>query len=345
MIKCSDLILDLAASFSQILGHPPHVNAGHMKEVLPLINRDAVLKILDAIIQDDKALREIANRSYRHTLGFEKIVILDPGITLENGSKGYGYQLRLHIWQPENGTSLPMLESMHEHSFDFISHLLTGGMENHCYTIEQLTDEDESLLATLNIHLGDMAMRDKIFVNHQIEILEALRLRELGSHQANHQGADSELNLERLSELVRISEWEIARIVSLQGQFQSAASGVTAGGYVHRHIKNVALKPHAVLLLQAGDTYFHPSPYAHRLYIPPGSPNSTIIITTPVSQAAMGGSFQRPTWVQGDHVDYQRTLYNPEQLRIMLSEYRARLLAEPIHLGHFFDVRQGVEPS
>lgn len=345
MAKRSNCLLDLTDSFSQILGHPPHVNAGHMREVLPLINCASVLKILDAIIQDRAALEEIASRSYRHTLGFEKVVILDPGITLENGNKGYGYQLRLHIWQPENGTSLPMLESMHEHSFDFISHLLTGKMENHCYAIAQLADEDESLLAILNSRLDGMSMTDKMFVSKQIEILEALRLRKLGSHQADHQGADGELNLALLQKLLQIGNSEIARIVSLQGRFQSAASGVTAGGYVHCHVENVRLEPHAALSLNAGDTYFHPSPYAHRLYIPSGSPNSTIIITTPVSQAAMGGSFQRPTWVQGDHVDYQRTLYTPDQLKIMLSEYRARLLAESIQPGHFFDVRQGVEPS
>ncbi len=315
------------AALDKILGSVPKIRSTDMAKIAPLINRAAALKLIESVLANEVALAAIASRSYTHTLGFRKLVLLDPGLVLPDGKIGYGYQLRLHIWEPGSDNGVPLVEAMHEHSFDFTSSMLTGTMENQCYTIVALSADEQLLVARLLVRLGQMQPADKIAANSHLEALESIRLAAFGSAQAAHEQLLLGDHRSKLRELLAVSDDQLDLITSLQGRYQSVASNVSTGGYVHRLTQMVKLQPHRVLKLEAGDTYHHTHPFAHRLYIRANQKNSTMIVTTPVSQDAMGGSFQRPTWVPGQDIEYARKMYTPDELRRALTDYRQDLAA------------------
>ncbi len=322
----------------KLLGTPLDITAGHLPVLSPLLSRPSVRKVIDSIVGDEKALADIAGRSYTHTLGFRKIVLLDPGVLQADGSRGYGYQLRLHIWQPGADNSVPLIESMHEHSFDFVSHMLLGGMENQCYRFVALTVDEKGVFEKLEKHLATLTASQRADANRYIEAMEAIRLSGLGSEQASREGSSKVLDRRKLLNLLAVSEDDLDLVVAIQGRFQAVSTGIAEGSYSHRLTEMVQLKPHAVLRLQEGDTYFHSHPFAHRLYMRANQPNATMLVTTPVPNA-LGGSFQRPTWVPDEDVRYERRMYTPDQLRTMLVEFGEQLdAATPATDGRLLDV-------
>lgn len=79
------------------------------------------VRLLDAVVDDEQALAEIGGRSYRHALGFDKLILLSM--------LPYG-QLRLHVWWPgdEHGREHP-----HNHRFASHSVVIAGSLRNHAY--------------------------------------------------------------------------------------------------------------------------------------------------------------------------------------------------------------------
>ncbi len=143
-------------------------------------------------------------------------------------------------------------------------------------------------------------------------------------------------------DLLHLEECEIDEIVSFAGRYLSVSDDTGEGKYQHRLSQTVRLCPHAVLKLKAGDTYFHPHPYAHRLYIRANQANATILLTSPASQEALGGSFQRPSWVPDSDITYSRSMFNPAKLKETLAVFVRQLKTYPeIDSPRLFDVASG----
>lgn len=95
-------------------------------DFLRWVNRSATLLDLLREIHDSPSLcASAASRSYRHPLGFDKIVLLQD-------SEGLG-QLRLHIWWPEDRRHL---EHVHNHRFDLASSVLVGSLTQYTYRVD-----------------------------------------------------------------------------------------------------------------------------------------------------------------------------------------------------------------
>lgn len=84
--------------------------------------RQSLIKTIMDIINDPSKLSKVANSSYSHTLGFDKIVIKENNKT--------GEKLRLHIWWPEGPLSD---DNIHPHRWSFNSIILIGELENKIY--------------------------------------------------------------------------------------------------------------------------------------------------------------------------------------------------------------------
>lgn len=312
-----------------ILGNPPKVMPRHAEDLKTILCRETTISLLRSILEDDEKLSKIAARSYTHTLGFHKLCLLDPGLSLEGGARGYGYQLRLHIWPEGASQGVPMVEAMHEHSFDFISHMLTGTMENHRYRFKSLSVEEQRVLERLEDKLKNLRPEHVDYVNRQLEIMEAMRLVALGSKQVENQGLREKFHKANVLQILDITDDELDTIVNLQGRYQAVASENGEGGYAHTLTETVGCHPEDVLTLEAGNTYYHPHWLVHRLYSETDQTHSTILITTPVSQEAQGGSFQRPTYRESDDVNYERQMFTTYELRGILTDYLAVLEQMP----------------
>jgi hypothetical protein len=317
-------LADLRKALDQLLGVPPHINGTHLSAIDPLLNRDATLQLLTELLADEGALAEIAARSYTHSLGFKKITILEPLIELPGGGTST-YQVRLHLWLPTN-KSVPLVESKHEHSFDFISRLLVGEMENQCYRQQALTPDQTALCERLQIRLTALSEQDHAYVEQAVQGLETVRLSALGSLQAVKENVS--VDRAKLRQLLQLTDAELDELVGFQGRYEYDVTASTFGGnYVHRLTGMVNLVPSAVLKLRAGDLYHHPHPYVHRLFIP-NQANATIIVTTPLTPNVQGASFQHPTWFAGRNANYPRQMYTVPDLIEAIASFKGVLEAE-----------------
>ena len=80
----------------------------------------AIDVMLRSLLADDAKLAEIANQSYQHGNGFQKIVL---------DATDHG-RLRLHVWGPEGYPD----ECIHDHRFDLESTVILGQLNHRLFT-------------------------------------------------------------------------------------------------------------------------------------------------------------------------------------------------------------------
>jgi hypothetical protein len=79
--------------------------------------RSNIKILLREIKNNRELLKYIADRSYIHTNGFDKLVLAD--------SPSGKYKIRLHIWWPRNLSAI-IQEDIHSHYWDFASNVCAG---------------------------------------------------------------------------------------------------------------------------------------------------------------------------------------------------------------------------
>lgn len=286
-------------------------------------NKENTITLLKDILNNPSLLSKIEERSYTHALGFDKIVIADLSKDIDKSLPKS--QVRLHIWDPQKDNSLPIVESLHEHSFDFISTVLTGFLENQQYSFrKEMTHEENKILNDL-LMWRELSTETEIKeADHYLEIVEAKRLELYGSHQFSsmYDHMVSHECLHKLSKIMGFSKSEILDIVvNIQGHYISNRVAGEKKSYKHVLDKYVIIKPHNVLSINQEETYFHPYQLPHRLYYDNKVLNSTILLTTPVKDNPEGGSLQRPSYVQKNEQDYNKISYQKNQLKEKLVAY------------------------
>ena len=142
VLETGRLIRDALRSDTQSLRLPalsepesPAATAGRVIDVLS--RSDGVAQLLDALIADvrqrPRTAQARAALSYRHALGFEKIVLL---------AGKPDFMLRAHIWRPsidQRETS----EHIHNHRFSFASRVLTGNLAMDIFTPHSMGEQME----------------------------------------------------------------------------------------------------------------------------------------------------------------------------------------------------------
>ena len=310
------------------LGPSRRVTEQNSVTLKKLLNRDSAIKIVQDILSTPELVQAIARRSYRHTLGFDKLVLLDPGVTLTDGSRGFGFHLRLHIWWPGSNSGVPVVEGMHEHTFDFVSTVLAGAIENQRFLARPLTPQETAVLAKLDKKLAALLRDEVSAINDRLEALMAGELEKLGSSLPQAWGGMAQLekkgDRKGLAAQLGMTDEEMDAVLYLHGRFINVTGGLNKGGYIHQLQETVRLEPLRVDKIAAGETYFHPHQHIHRLFNQ-DTLQSTILVTTPVSQEAQGGSLQRPSYVaptqENADVTYTRRMYTPEELADILTRF------------------------
>jgi hypothetical protein len=327
---------ELTQALNQLLGTPPHVDASLLPALDRLLTREMTMRLLVDVQNDPDYMAVVAARSYSHSLGFQKVTLLEPRILLPDGTSTV-YQVRLHLWSPDSTSGVPLVESKHEHSFDFVSRLLVGEMENQCYRVASPTTDDDALRERLQQSLSSLTASRRRSVERGMQNVETMLLSELGSKQARSTRIRNPVA--RLCTALDCSPEELRRFALMQGRYEYDPQASTFGGnYVHRLTGYVNLIPSAVLRLQAGDLYHHPHPYVHRLYMPRQS-NATILVTTPVAHRPDGASFQHPTWFAARNARYSRRMYTvPELVQVLDDFARTLRTGSPPRRGSLIDV-------
>lgn len=295
-------------------GVPPRVTAAKLSNLSPLLSGHTVAALAREILADETLLKAVAARSYTHSLGFRKVTLFDKGFTL-----------RLHIWDPEaEAQAVPLKESKHEHSFDFISRILYGGMETHCYSMQLLSRGEEALVTRATRRLAKLSSSDAKLAGELLSAMEAEEAIALGSKQSLSPLAATAQ--EGLMTLLRLTAAQVAQIAKFNTRLQyDPKASVFGGNYILRSIGNTKLISHSVTQLKAGDLYFHGHELAHRLYMPANQPNATLVVTTQVSDDALGSSLQNVLSVQDEKSEFARRMYTAEEMRNVLQALLTRI--------------------
>lgn len=278
------------------------------------INKKNVILLLKDIINDDNKLEEISKRSYTHALGFDKIVLM------VDKSNPYKPELRLHLWYPEKN-GVPLVESLHEHSFNFISTVLSGKLENQMFSLEDLNLEDNVLLEQYVRSLRNLTYKEKNFINEQIEILEALNLSTYGSDQFINMNMKALYEKDKAISLLNINEEDWNKLCMFEGHFVSNRISGEKKSYKHVFNKYVKLLPFKVIKINENEYYFHPYQKPHRLYYDNKVMNSTMLITTRILENPQGGSLQRPSYLEENEKGYEKIPLSFSLLKNKLINY------------------------
>ncbi|WP_373990952.1 hypothetical protein [Duganella sp. BuS-21] len=91
-------------------------------EVVEDVSNGKLLRCLKLLQADDVLLIEAASRSYRHQLGFLKLVLM-TGLD--------GACLRLHVWD----RLVNPVEDIHSHCADFMSRVVLGRLEENAFEL------------------------------------------------------------------------------------------------------------------------------------------------------------------------------------------------------------------
>lgn len=294
--------------------------------ILAYFSKEKTIELISSIVADHELLTKIAKRSYTHALGFDKLVLVDLSKDVDPTLPKT--QLRLHIWNPEND-SVPMVESLHEHSFDFVSVILSGYLENQCFTMEKLNEDQANALNDLKNWIKTTDQANVRRLDQCIEILESKRLSLLGSQQFNTLYTEQEL-LDAVHFIMKKTPFKdlkyfLSNIVNLQGHYVSDRIAGERKAYKHVLNDHVSLKPYDCPTTHAGHAYFHPYELPHRLFYDNKNLNATILVTTPVPENPKGGSLQRPTYVQENEQNYDKKPISIDELKQKLDHIKALL--------------------
>jgi hypothetical protein len=280
-----------------------------------IITKENIILSLKEILCDDELAHKIASRSYSHTLGFDKIVLVD--LAKDVNKELPKVQLRLHIWEPDN-LSVPIVESLHEHSFDFISHVLTGNLENQIFSVDNTDNNLDTIFNKIKLLYQSISNDEKSFINSQVEIIEAIKLQTQGSTQLTDLYMLENYNLDRLIEITGFTEIECFQLASIQGRYVSNRVRGENTAYKHIFTENKQVYPSDVNHHDEGAYYFHSYLNPHRLYYDNSVTNSTILITTPTPLNPQGGSFQRPTYIESEEINY-------DKIKINLNDFKLKI--------------------
>lgn len=105
-----------------------------------------VRAVVESILSDERALAEIAARSYPHPIGFDKLVLDDDRAT--------GFKFRLHVYW--RGANFAALERLHLHRFEMASAIVTGELTNHIWRVVSF-DRANGHLKGVNVAEADAA--------------------------------------------------------------------------------------------------------------------------------------------------------------------------------------------
>lgn len=290
------------------------INESYIGIIGNMFSNEYIIKLLNEIISEPELLQKIANRSYKHALGFDKIVLLDLQKDIDKSFPKV--QVRLHIWQPQND-SVAITEALHEHSFDFVSKVITGKLENQSFIPNKLNQIEQQLLDKVLTIIPTLNSETLQKIEFNLESILVSQLQKYDSMQI----IDNDIDWELLKDTFNLNIHELELLSDINGYYLSNRIAGEKKAYKHILDKYISLKIHKVQQINAGETYFHHYSFPHRLNYDNQTINSTILITTNVPENAKGGSFQRPTYETNGAKNYNKISFDIDSFKQTLEYY------------------------
>ena len=298
------------------------VNAKDISILSPYFNKNSVISCLKDIINTPELLEKIASRSYLHTLGFYKIVLVDSNSDLSDFD--VKTQVRLHLWKP-NEESVDFTESLHEHSFDFVSHVISGKIENQSFYKNRISPFEKVMVGKVKSVIDKFFQNNSIVISRTENILEDIFKSEIAKKSPNVKNSSlpslAPALLSNISNSTGLSFDKLSALAFVFGFYQSDRISGNIKSYKHILKDYYTLPIASVAEISEGQSYFHSYEFPHRLSYDSNYFNGTILLTSHIPENPEGGSFQRPTFNVGEEKDYTKKKVSKEELYQLLNEY------------------------
>lgn len=343
IVECNNALISgkgavaskIKARLDKFFDRYPTIRADNYQELNDLFTKEVLIHLLQEIVEDPESLARIARRSYAHSLGFNKIILIEDWkqhFFEENVPPGkHGYDIRLHIWWPKRAQekSIATAESKHEHKWDFTSRIITGGFENHRYLIRNLINEELAIFLKFEAAMRVFPKEKVKEICDRIDMLEVADLNLVSRMSELSGGADflrkkaNEPDLRRILGLSK-KEFKVARniLVKYTNQIRQLT-----GEEAYRSVGPFLFELQNVETYRAGDLYFHPIEHAHRLFVQPIDFTSTFIIVGPPYKNHDPGQFVHSGAGRDDSEVQSRQFYTPDSLKAELKSYLKALEA------------------
>lgn len=119
----------LESELRHLATYSASLTAAEETKLLTEMNRryaDCVRDHLSGVLRCDADLSELANRSYKHAAGFDKLILFQ-GVD-------QSYRASIHVWSPDRLQSGYDQEVIHDHNMPFATTILTGGYTQELYS-------------------------------------------------------------------------------------------------------------------------------------------------------------------------------------------------------------------
>lgn len=300
-------LLEYKDQLARVLCDNP-LSQGCSEEVANIMTRANLQELICAILCDSSQLETVARNSYKHSLGFSKIVLFDSS-NLPNGE-----ELRIHIWWPNKDadTRLYIEEGdKHEHNWDFASRLIHGGFRNFLFKPVSVSDEDRHIVEEFERSLrrldDDIARINLIKLLYQLEVEVIL-------------GERNQDCIGQLSQITGLSDEKILRLLDLYWKFRNKKiPNFEQEEYTRDGIYFLERQPEWGI--SEGNIYYHPREFGHYLYNDPTVLTSTFLLTG-TNNANSGAFYHSPFTVEDlSSEDLPRQGFSTEAIVTELERY------------------------
>jgi predicted metal-dependent enzyme (double-stranded beta helix superfamily) len=171
--------VEIGRILSKALGQPARSDNG-LDGIFDILSRIAqpahLIELISSISGDPDAITSCAARSFRHPLGFDKIMLVGQ-VPL--------FTLRVHVWRPSNTLRV---DHIHNHRFDFVTTVIRGGYDMELFQLDESGvpmiehEERTSGVGEWKLHpIGEARL--KLLTTHRIRPHSAYDLRSHAFHR------------------------------------------------------------------------------------------------------------------------------------------------------------------
>ncbi len=310
-----------------------NITVDNYLELQSILNRERLCEVLGQIMTDDEAADRIAERSYVHSQGFSKIILIDGKSEGNNGTGGKDYKHRLHLWRRRKARAdgAPIVEMKHAHKWGFVSYLPVGEVEDHWYEIRDLSEGERAVFEKFEAALRNMSAVEIAAICERIDLIETIALASTSSVLPMLQGGMDAIlrqsNLKDLEAVLNLTHEELNLIVNILVKYSNQRT--PEGTEVYRHEGARFFAPTKLVTHQQGSFRMHPIDSAHRLIVDPKRYVATNVITGIPHAGRKPGEFVRASVGKVDGDQRERVYYTRQTLRGDLEECISEILATP----------------
>lgn len=282
---------------------------GYSAEIEDILKQENLKRLLLEIVEDPVRLETVARHSYRHSLGFTKVVIFDSS-TLPNGE-----ELRLHIWWPDlNTNTRPYIEEgdKHEHNWNFASRVIHGKFRNFLFQPKPASEEEVEIVNEFEAALSNLPSEKT-----KIDLIKLLYKLEVELFILDN---DADSVIEEIANITGLATEKIIKILDLYWKFRNKKTpGSEYEEYSRDGVYKLERQPEWTI--GEGQIYYHSQEFGHYLYNDPSTLTSTFLVTGKSTQSS--GAFYHSTFTveELDSEDSPRQGFTIQTLQEELRKY------------------------